>query len=185
MPARQSPMRPAVMPRKTLSSPSAQEPRPGEAINIAAARRQEEQEARIVALASRVGQESGSRPGSFLLVTELNKSIPRDRASLSPRARDRSCIKGYIARDSRNGGVHTCMSMSRGRTVVLPEGMTYICICRRLTMVSRPTGVVALRHRHGSCGGDHLHSTLSAQPSKGCLPILGHRRSEVRPCNDC
>src|SRR6266851_5063291 len=165
MPARQSPMPPAVIPRKALSSPSTQVPRPGEAVSTPVARRQEERDARIVALASRAGQESGSRPGSLLLVAEPEKSL----------ARDRSCMKGYTARDSLDGGfipARRCCAaeLSSGR-----RGMTYICICQRSDGVT-PDPVVVLRHRHGSYDGDQLHSTLSARLSEGGLPIFGHHQ---------
>src|SRR6267378_3048317 len=40
----------------------------------------------------------GLKASILLPVTELDKSLARDRASLSRRARDRSCMKGYAAR---------------------------------------------------------------------------------------
>src|SRR6266566_3690675 len=104
MPVPQRPMPPTVMPRRILSLPSTQVPRPGEAVSTPFARRQEQRATRNVALASSAGQESGSRPGSLLLVAELEKSLARDRASLSQRTRDRTCMKGYTPRIPPAGG---------------------------------------------------------------------------------
>ncbi len=157
MPSPQSPMPPpamppTAMPRKIFSLPSMHVPRPGEAVSTPVPRSQEERATRNVALASSAGQESGSRPGSLLLVAERATSLARDRTSLSQRTCDRTCMKGYTP------------AVSRRRTIP-PAGDELHLHLPAITWCHASTGCY-----HDSTNMDRAAATTLIQRNQPALP---------------
>ena len=94
-------MPPAVIPRKILSLPSTQVPRPGEAVSTPVARRQEERATRNEALASSAGQESESQPASLPLVIEPGKPLEHDPGKHALGLRPDRCVAVFPRANAR------------------------------------------------------------------------------------